>query len=88
MPDVAKAAGAFIVAPGRSDFPNHINNVLAFPGSFRGALDNKIKQFNDDMFLAAAKALAGYVKNPTVDMILPSPLDKGVVKVVAEAIHD
>ncbi len=88
MPDVAKAAGAFIVATGRSDFPNQINNVLAFPGIFRGALDNKIKQFHDDMFLAAAKALAAYVKNPTVDAILPSPLDKGVVAVVADAIRD
>lgn len=88
MPDVAKAAGAFIVATGRSDFPNQINNVLAFPGIFRGALDNKIKQFHDDMFLAAAKALAAYVKNPTVDAILPSPLDKGVVAVVADAIRE
>lgn len=87
MPDVAKAAGAFIVATGRSDFPNQINNVLAFPGIFRGALDNKIEQFTDDMFLAAAKALAGYVQNPTVDAILPSPLDKGVVGVVANAIR-
>ncbi len=87
MPDVAKAAGAFIVATGRSDFPNQINNVLAFPGIFRGALDNGIKQFTDDMFLAAAKALAAYVKNPTVDMILPSPFDKEVVKVVAQVIR-
>lgn len=88
MPDIAKAAGAFIVATGRSDFSNQINNVLAFPGIFRGALDNKIKQFTDDMFLAAATALAAYVKNPTVDMILPSPFDKGVVEVVARAIVD
>lgn len=88
MPDEAKNAGAFIVATGRSDFPNQINNVLAFPGIFRGALDNKIKQFTEDMFLAAAKALAAYVKNPTVDMILPSPFDKGVVAVVAGAIHE
>lgn len=61
--------------------------MLAFPGIFRGALDNKIEQFTDDMFLAAAKALAGYVQNPTVDAILPSPLDKGVVGVVANAIR-
>lgn len=88
MPDVAKAAGAFIVATGRSDFPNQINNVLAFPGIFRGALDNKIKQFTDDMFLAAAKALARYVQNPTVDAILPSPFDKAVVSVVADSIKD
>ena len=88
MPDVAKDAGAFSVATGRSDFPNQINNVLAFPGIFRGALDNKIKQFNDDMFLAAAKALAAYVQNPTPDQLLPSPLDKGVVKVVASAIKE
>jgi len=87
MPDVAKEAGAYIIATGRSDFPNQINNVLAFPGIFRGALDNKIKQFKPEMFVAAAKALAAYVKSPTVDQLLPSPLDKSVVAVVANAIR-
>lgn len=88
MPDEAKRAGAFIVATGRSDFPNQINNVLAFPGIFRGALDNKINQFTDDMFLAAAKALAAYVQEPTTEQLLPSPFDTKVVAVVAGAINE
>ncbi len=88
MPDLAKEAGAFIVATGRSDFPNQINNVLGFPGIFRGALDNKITQFTDAMFLAAAQGLAAYVKTPTPEAVLPSPLDKGVVAAVAAAIHE
>lgn len=87
-PEMAKAAGAFIVGTGRSDHPNQINNVLAFPGIFRGALDNKVSKITDEMKLAAAKALAGYVKTNelTVDFILPSPLDRGVVAVMAAAI--
>lgn len=86
MPDVAKQAGAFIVATGRSDFPNQINNVLAFPGIFRGALDHGIKQITNDMLVQAAENLASYVKEPSVENILPAALDKGVAKVVAEAI--
>lgn len=86
MPDVAKQAGAFIVATGRSDFPNQINNVLAFPGIFRGALDNQVKQITDDMLIKAAESLANYVKDLSVDNILPQALDKGVVKVVADSI--
>ena len=87
-PLVAKEAGAFIVGTGRSDQPNQINNVLAFPGVFRGALDNKVTKITDQMKLAAAQALADYVKETelTVDNILPSPLDKGVVQVIASAI--
>jgi len=65
MPDVAKEAGAFVVATGRSDFPNQINNSLAFPGIFRGALDHRIKQFNEEMFIRAAEALAQYVVDQT-----------------------
>lgn len=89
-PILAKNAGAFIVGTGRSDFPNQINNVLAFPGVFRGALDNKVSKITDEMKIAAARALATYVnKNDlTVDHILPSPLDKGVVKVIARAIKN
>ncbi len=87
MPDIAKAAGAFIVATGRSDFANQVNNVLGFPGIFRGALDNKITQFTEKMFLNAAENLAAYVKNPNPEAVLPSPLDKGVVAVVASAIR-
>ena len=87
MPEEALAGGAFIVATGRSDFPNQINNVLAFPGLFRGALDRRIKQFTEATFLAAAEALAAYVKNPTPEQILPSPLDHGVAKVISAAVE-
>ncbi len=86
MPKEAKAGGAFIVATGRSDFPNQINNVLVFPGIFRGALDNHVMQITDEMLIKAAENLAGYVKKMGPDNILPNPLDKGVVKVVAKAI--
>ncbi len=83
MPDEAKSAGVFIIATGRSDFPNQLNNVLGFPGFFRGALDYKIKQFEQSMFVKAAEALAKCVKKPTVEYILPKPFDKVVVKAVA-----
>jgi malate dehydrogenase (oxaloacetate-decarboxylating) len=86
MPDVAKEAGAYIVATGRSDFPNQVNNSLGFPGIFRGALDNGVKKITDDHKIAAAKALASLVKNPTPEKIIPSPFDSGVVKAVASAI--
>ncbi len=86
MPDVAKKAGAFIVATGRSDFPNQVNNVLAFPGIFRGALDNGIKQFEDSMFVSAAENLAAFVKEPGKERILPSVFEKGLVEAVAKAI--
>lgn len=86
MPEEAKSAGAFIVATGRSDFPNQINNSLAFPGIFRGALDNRISQFSENMFINAAIALAQYVKNPTPDQVLPDPFDLGVVDAIKEVI--
>jgi malate dehydrogenase (oxaloacetate-decarboxylating) len=86
MPDVAKAAGAAVVATGRSDFPNQINNVLGFPGIFRGALDNGVTKITDDHKLAAAKALAELVKNPTIDEIIPNPFAKGVVEAIAKTI--
>ena len=86
MPDAAKAAGARVVATGRSDYPNQINNVLAFPGVFRGTLDAKAKQITEAMKLAAAEALANYVENPTEEKIVPNPLDKNIAKVVAEAV--
>jgi malate dehydrogenase (oxaloacetate-decarboxylating) len=88
MPNDAKAAGAFIVATGRSDFPNQVNNVLAFPGIFRGAIDNKVKQINDNMLIKAAKNLAKLVISPNVDNILPDPFSPEVVKSVAKAIKD
>ncbi len=86
MPEEAKKAGAFIVATGRSDYPNQVNNALAFPGIFRGALDNKIKQFDNKMFIKAAAALASSVKGLSVDKIIPSPFDKGVVEKIAKVI--
>jgi len=88
MPDLAKAAGAKIIATGRSDFPNQVNNVLAFPGIFRGALDIRAKRITDDMKLAAAEALANSIENPTVDEILPYSLDKSVVPKIAEAVKE
>lgn len=88
MPDEAKAAGAAIVATGRSDYPNQINNVLAFPGVFRGLLDGRIRRVTHEMKLAAARALAAYVEHPTAEQIIPSVLDKGVVKVVANAVKN
>jgi malate dehydrogenase (oxaloacetate-decarboxylating) len=86
MPDIAKAAGAAVVATGRSDFANQVNNLLVFPGLFRGVLDAGIKKITVEMKLAAARALAAYVVEPTVDCIIPNPLDKKVALVVAEAV--
>ncbi|NCT54606.1 NADP-dependent malic enzyme [Candidatus Falkowbacteria bacterium] len=86
MPDLAKNAGAYIVATGRSDFPNQINNVLAFPGIFRGALDNKVKDINDRMLVQAAVNLAALVEDLGVDKILPDPFDERVAPAVAGAI--
>lgn len=71
MPDEARTGGALIVGTGRSDFPNQVNNALAFPGIFRGALANRIRQFERRMFVAAARTIAGYVTNPTPDHLLP-----------------
>lgn len=86
MPDEAKAGGAFIIATGRSDYNNQINNVLAFPGIFRGALDNKVKKITNKMLIQAAVNLSKLVNNPTPEKIIPSPFEKGVVKAVASAI--
>lgn len=88
MPDKAKEAGAAVVGTGRSDFPNQINNVLAFPGVFRGALDVRASDINDEMKLAAAHAIAGLITDEerSPEYIIPSPFDKRVVKVVAEAV--
>jgi len=86
MPDKAKNAGAKIVATGRSDFPNQVNNALAFPGIFRGLLDSKAIKITNDMKISAAYALAETIKNPTVDQILPSIFDKKVVENIVLAI--
>ncbi len=86
MPEQALAAGAAIVATGRSDFPNQINNVLAFPGLFRGVLDARIRRITSDIKILAAETIAACVRTPTPQEIIPSPLDRGVAKAVAEAI--
>ena len=88
MPDVAKRAGAKVVGTGRSDFPNQINNVLVFPGIFRGALDAKAKKITEEMKIAASYALAGLITDEELneDYIIPSPFDERVSKVVAEAV--
>jgi malate dehydrogenase (oxaloacetate-decarboxylating) len=88
MPDLASRAGALVVATGRSDFPNQINNVLAFPGIFRGALDHNVLQFTSAMFIDAASRLAGCVSEPKPDCIFPSVFDTSVVAAVAAAIHN
>ncbi|MEK7506266.1 MAG: malic enzyme-like NAD(P)-binding protein, partial [Patescibacteria group bacterium] len=87
MPDEAKKAGAWIIATGRSDFPNQINNVLAFPGIFRGALDHKVRDIMDEMLVKAAKNLAAIIKHPNRERILPDAFDKAVVKAIARAIQ-
>ena len=87
-PDAAKRAGAGVVGTGRSDFPNQINNVLAFPGIFRGALDARATRITDEMKIAAAHAIADYVPRPQRDRILPNILDKEVTKAVAKAVAD
>ncbi|MCE9585482.1 NADP-dependent malic enzyme [Candidatus Nomurabacteria bacterium] len=87
MPDEAYEAGAFIVATGRSDFQNQLNNSLVFPGAFKGMLENNIPQFKTEMFLDIAEALADSVTDLSVNKILPSMLDKNVVKIVSEVIQ-
>lgn len=89
MPPEAKAGGAFIVGTGRSDFPNQVNNVLAFPGIFRGALDARASKITDGMKLAAAHAIANVLTEDElhVDYIIPDPFDRRVVPAVAEAVH-
>ena len=86
MPDLALKAGARVVATGRSDFPNQVNNVLGFPGIFRGALDVRASDINEAMKVAASRAIAGLVENVSEECIIPSPLDRRVVPAVAEAV--
>lgn len=90
MPDLALKAGAAVVGTGRSDFPNQINNVLAFPGIFRGALDCRATDINDEMNMAAAKAIASLVSDEELkaDYIIPAPFDKRVAPAVAEAVKE
>ena len=90
MPDEAKAGGAFIVGTGRSDFPNQINNVLAFPGIFRGALDVRASDINDDMKMAASYAIANLVSDSELspEYILPKAFDKRIAPAVAKAVAE
>ena len=87
MPDVAREAGAAVVATGRSDFPNQVNNAIAFPGIFRGALDNGVKQITDEHKIAAAETIASLVENPTADEIIPSVFDDRLVPRIADVIR-
>ena len=88
MPDVAKTAGARVVGTGRSDFPNQVNNVVAFPGIFKGALEGRAVQITEEMKLAAAHAIAGLVPEEELneDNIMPEAFDPKVADVVAEAV--
>jgi len=86
LPEDAIRAGAVVVATGRSDYANQINNALVFPGLFRGALDKKVKNITDDMKLAAARKIAGMIKKPTADMVIPPVMTPGLVKIVAGAV--
>ena len=90
MPELAKKAGAAVIGTGRSDFPNQINNVLAFPGIFRGALDVRARDINDEMKIAAAYAIAGLVDEQKLnpDYIIPNPFDKRVAPAVAIAVAE
>jgi len=85
-PDKAKSAGAAVVATGRSDYPNQVNNALSFPGVFRGALDNRVTKITDQHKIAAAEVIAGLIPNPTTDKIIPSVLDDRLVPAIAKVI--
>lgn len=86
LPDEAKKGGVSVIATGRSDYPNQVNNVLSFPGLFKGALDSRATKITEEMKVAAAQALADLVPNPTADQIIPGPFDPGVVEAVAAAV--
>ena len=86
LPDVAKAAGAAVIATGRSDFPNQVNNAIAFPGIFRGALDNGVHKITDDHKVAAAEVIASLVEHPSADEIIPSVFDERLVSQIAAVI--
>ncbi len=86
MPELALQAWAKIVATGRSDYPNQLNNVLVFPGVFKWALKNNVKKITDEMKLKAADNLANFVTNPTPEKIIPSPFEDGIADIIAQAI--
>ena len=89
MPDIAKAAGAKVVGTGRSDFPNQVNNVVAFPGIFKGALEGRAAKITEEMKLAAANAIASLVPDEELseDNIMPEAFNPRVAEVVAEAVR-
>jgi len=87
MPDVARQAGVAVIATGRSDFPNQVNNAIAFPGIFRGALDNNVRMITDEHKIAAAEVIANLVQNPSPELIIPSPFDERIVPAVADVIR-
>ena len=86
LPADAKRAGAAVVATGRSDFPNQVNNALAFPGIFRGALDNRVKHITDGHKIAAAEVIAGLVDKPKPGNIIPSVLDERLMPAISKVI--
>ncbi len=86
MPSEAREAGVAVIATGRSDFPNQVNNAIAFPGIFRGALDNKVSKITDDHKLAAARVIAGLVDGPSPNEIIPSVFDARLVPAIAAVI--
>ena len=86
LPDEAKAAGAAVVATGRSDFPNQVNNSIAFPGIFRGALDNRVRDITDQHKIAAAEVIAGFIEHPSADEVIPSMFDERLVPAIAKII--
>lgn len=86
MPEVAREAGVAVIATGRSDFPNQLNNSLIFPGLFKGVLDGNVKQFETEMFVRAAHSLAAHVKDPTVESILPTMFDRELADVIANSV--
>ena len=87
LPDEAKKGGAVVIATGRSDFPNQINNALVFPGLFRGALDSGVSKITEEITLRAAKALAALVPKPTADKIIPDLLDPRVAEAIAKSVR-
>ncbi|WKD58719.1 NAD(P)-dependent malic enzyme [Corynebacterium caspium] len=87
MPEEALAAGAAVVATGRSDYPNQVNNAIVFPGLFRGALDNHIREITEEHKIAAAEAVAATVKNPSPNEIIPSVFQPGLVEAIAKVVH-
>ncbi|HWQ99887.1 MAG TPA: NADP-dependent malic enzyme [Candidatus Methylomirabilis sp.] len=87
MPDIARSAGAAVVATGRSDFPNQVNNALCYPGLFRGMLDRRVNKVTDAIKVRAARAIAGFVKKPTTERVIPSMFEMGLHEAVAKSVR-